>query len=716
MEIAYNGIKLNISGEAHSLSSIGRWAGVLLIWGAAGMKAVLYAVRRGEGRWSAMISVDVETDWLYWGNESFRRGVVEGWGVGEQQRGLELIAPGAIVGLKEELPLGIAELAIQRLQRLWSHAEERRHRGNREQEIEDEIADAVKWAAARAGETLREQVIERWAARAKDREHATGAFEKGRALAARAREAAERLRGRQLLQAEASAALPGCDGGALLPVLQLASLLGGAQLAAGVAAAEERAAAWDWLRRRSRAAAVMRCRRCGSGEGALRRTPCASCGRQRCAYCEACVTMGRSRECGLLVVGAPADTCAYAAPSVPAAGLARRWGLSPAQSEAAELAMAFLQQQPPRSKQSRWPWALADLFRRAMRKEATPADSRVFLLWAVTGAGKTEMMFPLLEAVLSAGGRAAVATPRRDVVLELAPRLAAAFPNARQVVLYGGSADRFETGQLTLTTTHQLIRFRDAFDLVVIDEVDAFPYHNDPTLHYAASRARARSGSTVLLSATPPAALQRRARQGQLLHARVAVRHHRRPLPVPKRLAIPPLANWAAAGKDRFPAKLRSAIQTSLQRGAQLFLFVPTIRLVEPLVAKLRSLAMAFGTEAGAVDGTSSQDPDRTNKVTRFRERSIRLLVTTTILERGVTIPRSDVIVLGADKPLFDAASLVQMAGRAGRSADDPDGVVYFAAPAWTNAQRSAVRQIREMNVYAKRKGFFIPDSNRREV
>ena len=90
----------------------------------------------------------------------------------------------------------------------------------------------------------------------------------------------------------------------------------------------------------------------------------------------------------------------------------------------------------------------------------------------------------------------------------------------------------------------------------------------------------------------------------------------------------------------------------------------------------------------------------------RFRRRELRVLVTTTILERGVTIPRSDVFVLDADAPLFDEASLEQMAGRAGRSKDDPHGRVYFCAPHATRAQRAAIRQIREMNALAAARGY----------
>lgn len=106
-----------------------------------------------------------------------------------------------------------------------------------------------------------------------------------------------------------------------------------------------------------------------------------------------------------------------------------------------------------------------------------------------------------------------------------------------------------------------------------------------------------------------------------------------------------------------------------------------------------------------AIEGTSSQDPERAEKVAGFRSRAISLLVTTTILERGVTVPRSDVFILDADSGLFDEASLVQMAGRAGRSKDDPDGSVIFLSPQWTRSQRGAISQIRTMNAIARRQG-----------
>ena len=106
------------------------------------------------------------------------------------------------------------------------------------------------------------------------------------------------------------------------------------------------------------------------------------------------------------------------------------------------------------------------------------------------------------------------------------------------------------------------------------------------------------------------------------------------------------------------------------------------------------------------IEATSSQDENRHEKVLRFREGTTRILLTTTILERGVTIPKADVIVLDADSGLFDAAALVQMAGRAGRSAADPFGRVHFLGREHTRAQAEAVRQIRAMNRLAERRGY----------
>ncbi|MFC4777824.1 DEAD/DEAH box helicase [Paenibacillus sp. GCM10023252] len=545
----------------------------------------------------------------------------------------------------------------------------------------------------------------------------------GKGLAAQTKRAVAALQGRALLRSEAHALLAGAAGDAAAPAsiraaLQLAARLGGLRLAGAVAPVRGRPglAALALLRAPRRPG--LRCQRCGSGEAHLRRTPCAACGRL-CAYCSACLTMGRSRECELLVLGMPSQLSGRAAQAAalhPREQRLAQWGLSPAQTAAAGAALQYIEELQFARRSISVPVHATGLLRKEQQRLASlfptagsacglrqrTMPSCRFLLWAVTGAGKTEMIFPLIESILLRGGRALLATPRRDVVLELDPRLRRSFPSASVVTLYGGSKQRWETGQITLATTHQLMRFRHAFDLVIIDELDAFPYHGDPILHYTAQRATAPEAVTLLLSATPPADMQREARRGALPHARVPVRFHRRPLPVPKLLAAPSVAQMLL--KRRIPRQLIQAMQQSVARGAQLFVFVQRIAQVELMAALLRE-----ALRLPEVASTSSTDPDRAAKVQRFRNRETRVLVTTTILERGVTIPKSDVYILDAGGKLFDEASLVQMAGRAGRSADDPYGRVYFCSRERTKHQISAVRHIRSMNRLAARSGYLLP-------
>lgn len=473
---------------------------------------------------------------------------------------------------------------------------------------------------------------------------------------------------------------------------------------------------------------TFRCRRCGSGPDKHYPATCVICG-DGCRYCEECLTMGRCRPCSLILCGVPVNSAiASNKVALPIDELLEPWGLSPAQYEASGTAIRFLQQ-PGQWTQGK----VADKMGRlqaAGRHEtmaahagyslgsrgtthpireapAVQVEPMGFLIWAVTGAGKTEMIFPLIAFELSRGGRVAVATPRRDVVLELKPRLQRAFPHSKLTTLYGGSGERWETGDITLATTHQLLRFGPAFDLVIIDELDAFPFHNNDSLQYAARRVCKPKGKYIFLSATPPGHLQQAARRKKLPHVKVPVRYHRHPLPVPHSLRIPPLHQVLA--RNTIPPALYRALSASIVRGAQLFVFVPVIRHVEPFVQLLRSRFPGM-----RIEGTSSKDADRAEKVQQFRDGTIRLLVTTTILERGVTVPKTDVFILGADSPLFDEAALVQMAGRAGRSKDDPAGRVFFAADQKTSHQAGAIGQIRMMNRVAKKKGYLANDDSRK--
>ncbi len=69
--------------------------------------------------------------------------------------------------------------------------------------------------------------------------------------------------------------------------------------------------------------------------------------------------------------------------------------------------------------------------------------------------------------------------------------------------LHGNSDEKFTYADIVISTTHQLISFYQAFDLLIIDEVDAFPYTFDEMLPRLAKKCCKPSCATIFLSATP---------------------------------------------------------------------------------------------------------------------------------------------------------------------------------------------------------------------
>jgi competence protein ComFA len=319
-------------------------------------------------------------------------------------------------------------------------------------------------------------------------------------------------------------------------------------------------------------------------------------------------------------------------------------------------------------------------------------------------------LFPSIVEALSREGRVLIATPRKDVVLELAPRIQRVFPEARVIAVHGSSKEKWEDCDIAIATTHQVMRFYQRFFLVVLDEVDAFPYHNNPVLYRAVARAVQPGGKLLYLSATPPRYLQkrlvstRRSITGRstidlfsATHVLLPGRYHGHALPVPEIRTVQGLNKHLKAGRNIKP--LVGMIKQSLEAGRQVFLFVPRIEEVEQMLAYMKD---SLPEHAGWMAGVHASDPLREEKVLAFREKTIKLMVTTTILERGVTIPGSDVVVVGAHAPVFDEASLVQIAGRVGRSADDAYGTVLFVQEYRGKAPQAAVRQITRMNQMAQ--------------
>lgn len=134
-------------------------------------------------------------------------------------------------------------------------------------------------------------------------------------------------------------------------------------------------------------------------------------------------------------------------------------------------------------------------------------------------------------------------------------------------------------------------------------------------------------------------------------------------------------------------------ISQQRQTAFPLLIFYPLITEGEKFT---KILQKAFPKEKIAF--VSSKSDDRKEKIDAFKKRQIDILVTTTILERGVTFPEVDVYVILANHKLFTSSSLIQIAGRVGRSVSRPSGQLLFIHEGVSLQMKKARKQIIEMN------------------
>ncbi|WP_438296417.1 DEAD/DEAH box helicase [Sporosarcina sp. FA15] len=311
------------------------------------------------------------------------------------------------------------------------------------------------------------------------------------------------------------------------------------------------------------------------------------------------------------------------------------------------------------------------------------------LIHAVCGSGKTEILFEPIHKLILAGNRVCIAAPRVDVILELEPRLRAAFPQTAIEALYGGSKSTTESSpQLILATTHQLYRFRHAFDAIFVDEADAFPYTAEETLRRAVRKAAKPGAPVHFVTATPSDKLLADIkRTGQV--STIDRRYHGHPLPVPR---CETLWNYTKQiQKGKLPKKLANWTAERLKRQEPFLIFFHHIGLMEqaePLFQQLDA----------RIHAVHASHPDRKQHVQALRDKEVPGLLTTTILERGITIPNVQVAVVGAEQLIFNKGALIQIGGRVGRSAQHPSGDFVLFHHGITYAMDEAKNEIIQLN------------------
>lgn len=294
------------------------------------------------------------------------------------------------------------------------------------------------------------------------------------------------------------------------------------------------------------------------------------------------------------------------------------------------------------------------------------------LVLAVCGSGKTEVVFELICYALNQGHRVCYCVPRKELVIELYQRLKEAFCNVTIGLLYGGHIENVDSNFI-VCTMHQLYRFENqiGFQLMIADEVDAFPYYGNDVLNEMFNRCCV--GRYVKLSATIP--LLKDNQDEVLIMNR---RYHGYDLPVPKLLIIPTI----------FQGIVCKWLISHLQK--KVIIYVSSIACVHKMVTYLAS--------SFKVAGVSSQHMNNQETIQRFKDNQLDVIVSTTLLERGITIEDVQVIVYQGEKSIFDERTLTQIAGRVGRKPNHPSGKVYILASGRTKGIQQCIQNIKKLN------------------
>ncbi|HBE79159.1 MAG TPA: hypothetical protein DDW65_15500 [Firmicutes bacterium] len=413
------------------------------------------------------------------------------------------------------------------------------------------------------------------------------------------------------------------------------------------------------------------CRRCGESK-AIMEDNCMFCGSRHCLTCTNCQTMGLAKSCiPLYFQSFPPSSTASETLKPPKTPIQPQldFELTPPQKRAAAAIVDFL-----------------------------ASEQRQFLVWAACGAGKTEVSYGAIAKTLSENAKVLFAIPRKDVVVELLPRIQHAFPEIEIVALYGGGGERFQDAPLTLATTHQCLRFYQSFDLVILDEADAYPYDGSAMLHYAVNRALRPGGHMIIMTATPGKSLIQKTRSGTLPYVSIPARYHRKPLIVPQisklktRSGTNPISSWAP------PALIQQFLLGCHQDSRRALIFLPTLKSIAEYGSALIKWAVARDIPGAIIHSKTAAHEDAKSNLLQNK---LCFLVTSTILERGITIPNLDVLVLEADnEKVFDSQTLIQIAGRVGRLGET--GRVIFVAEHPSYSMKEALKIIRDMN----REGF----------
>jgi len=222
---------------------------------------------------------------------------------------------------------------------------------------------------------------------------------------------------------------------------------------------------------------------------------------------------------------------------------------------------------------------------RSIEKSLIKADREEFLLFGVTGSGKTEIYIRSVEKVIEQGRKAIVLVPEIALTRHLLADFSSRIEN--MAVMHSAMPDgerhdewrRIRQGEvdLVLGTRSAIFAPLDQLGLIIIDEEQESSYKQEETPKYHArdvARKRAELDGAVLLigSATPSLDTLYRAVKGDMKLLTLKQRIAQAKMPI---IQVENMKKVASSHKSRVLSPLLlEKLSTTLQRGEQSILFI----------------------------------------------------------------------------------------------------------------------------------------------
>ena len=298
------------------------------------------------------------------------------------------------------------------------------------------------------------------------------------------------------------------------------------------------------------------------------------------------------------------------------------------------------------------------------------------LLHCVCGAGKTEITIESISEYLKNGKKVAYAISRREVVIELSKRFEKIFKDARVVSVYGGHHDCL-SGDLIVCTCHQLYRYYKTFDLLILDEVDAFPLKGNETLMNICLNSC--KGKIIFSTATVDDDLRRILSNRKYEVVNLYTKPNNRPLVIPKEIYL-----------NKYLSIIYLFYLLNRIDG-QCIIFVSSIK-------KTYYLYRIFKYFYSCTYVHSNLD-NRQENINAFRDKKYKFIFATTVLERGITIDNISVIILNYHN-IFDQSNLIQMLGRLQRGLNSNKGEAYLISDKRNKTIINTIDYLRKANSY----------------